>query len=329
MPRQTKASPNQQVLDLLESAPEVEPASTDGLFAPLDDARETYNLCFWGREGSGKTTALATAANCAPEGSRVLIVNAEGGLKKKALQRLGIDTTKIVIWPNPDKPVRITQKSLDAVYRALAGDLERDPKSWYAVGWDSASEIHEQITGYVAEHRIERARKRDVTVDEVDEFFTDRDDYGTMSKMVRDLLRKFRDLPCHFVVTALERRDVDEKTSKVTYGPAVTPGLQSAVLGSTDVNLFFKQEDEEGPFRALASRSAMYRVKDRIGLLPRVLADPSFERILGYINGELSEDTDPLQKTLPAPKAAREPVSGKKPRRNTTKEEKEPSNEQA
>jgi hypothetical protein len=129
--------------------------------------------------------------------------------------------------------------------------------------------------------------------------------------MVKDLLKKFRDLPCHFVVTALMRRDVDEKTSKVTYGPAVTPGLQNAILGYTDINLLFRQEDEDGPFRALVRGSSMYRTKDRVGGLPKVIAEPSFERILGYTNGDIEEEQDPLQANLPKPKPKAEPKSGK------------------
>lgn len=289
----------------------------DDLFAPIDETADTYNFCFYGAEGGGKTTGLASAANVAPEGSKILLVNAEGGIKKKALARRGIDTSKIVLYPNPESGEQITRAGLDRVYRRLASDLARDSNSWFAVGWDSVTEVHEKIVNQVSENRLSRSKARieqaggEAKFDEYDEFFTDRDDYGTMSKMVKDLLRKFRDLPCHFVATALERRDVDEKTSKVSYGPAVTPGLQNAILGYTDVNLYFKKADEDGPFRALVSGVASYRTKDRMGGLPKVLAEPSFERILGYTNGDLDEATDPLQQALPAIRQPRVAPSGK------------------
>lgn len=321
MPRTATASKkNAGIVEALAATVQPELAQTqaveddlDGLFAPLDEAAEYYNMTFFGREGSGKTTGLATAADAAPAGSKVLVVNAEGGLKKKALARLGIDTSKLEIWPKPGQ--ELTRKGLDTVYRRVASDLAKDPNSWYAVGWDSATEIHERIVGHVSDNRVAKARARmenaGGTLDEYDEFFTDRDDYGTMSKMVKDLLRKFRDLPCHFVTTALERRDVDEKTSKVSYGPAVTPALQSAILGYSDLNLFFKQKDEDGPYRALSHGMAAYRTKDRMGGLPQVLAEPTFARILGYINGDLVESTDPVQATLPTVKQPKEKPTGK------------------
>lgn len=305
----------------------------DDLFAPVEDTTDTYNMCFWGKEGSGKTTGLATAANIAPEGSKILVVNAEGGLKLAAMKRRGIDTSKVVVYPNPARNERLTRAGLDRVYRRVNADLSRDPNSWFLVAWDSATEIHEAIVGQVSEARLKRSAKRIedaggvAKFDESDEFFTDRDDYGVMSKMVKDLLRKFRDLPCHFVVTALERRDVDEKTSKVTYGPAVTPGLQSAILGYTDLNLYFKQEDEDGPFRALVRGVSTYRTKDRMGGLPKVIAEPTLARILGYTDGTLTEAEDPLQRTLPAVRAPKQAVSGKLPRGKQKTASTEPQDE--
>lgn len=319
MPRQTPKAKNAAIAEAIQATAlpietEYVPAGDDqldDLFAPVDDITDHYNFCFYGLEGSGKTTAIATAANIAPEGSRVLIINAEGGVKKKALERRGIDTSKIVLWPNPNKGEKVTRKGIERLYQRLDADLAKDPNSWFAIGWDSITEVHAKVVSDVANARIQRARDRDVVITEVDEFFTDRDDYGVMSKMVNDLLRKFRDLPTHFIVTALERRDVDEKTSKVSYGPAITPALQTSVLGYTDVNLYFKAEDEDGPFRALVKGVGTYRTKDRMGGLPKVIAQPSMERVLGYIDGDIEEGSDDLQKTLPAIRVAKPKASGK------------------
>ncbi|ALY10767.1 RecA-like DNA recombinase [Arthrobacter phage Suppi] len=320
LPKATPAAKNAKIAEAIAQTsiddPEVKAAiedddSLDDLFAPVDEVVDKYNFCFYGLEGSGKTTAIATAVDLAPEGSKILIVNAEGGVKKKALERRGIDTSKIMLWPNPNSGQVVTRKGIEKLYRRLQSDLAKDPNSWYAIGWDSITEVHAKIVSDVAGARIQRARDRDVIITEVDEFFTDRDDYGVMSKMVNDLLRKFRDLPVHFVVTALERRDVDEKTSKVSYGPAITPALQTSVLGYTDVNLYFKAGDEDGPYRALVKGVGTYRTKDRMGGLPKVIAEPTFERIMGYIDGEIDEATDPLQKTLPAVKVAKAKPTGK------------------
>jgi hypothetical protein len=289
-------------LDIAIEASAPTKAGSSTLFTGLDEQAEYLRVVAYGREGAGKTTAALHAANL----GKVLLINAEGGLKKAALRKQGVDTANISIFP-PKAGVQITHRRLERVYQQVKADLIADPNSWYCVVFDSATDIVDSMVGFVADNRVTKSKERGVTIDEVDEFFTDRSDYGTMSKMFKDIIRKFRDLPCHLVITALERRDVDADTGKVMYGPAVTPGIQTALLGYVDLVLVYKAEDEDAPFRALAGKSGKYRTKDRFGVLPHVLADASFERILAYIDGDLVEQDDYLQTTLPVPKAKRPP----------------------
>lgn len=279
-------------------APKPKPAKkpTSGLFATLEEREEYLNILLFGREGSGKTTAACSLANLGY--GNVLVINAEGGLKKNTLKRNGVDVSKVMVWPNEGQP--ITYHGLIEVYQQVKADLDNDPKSWAGVIFDSATEIVPALIDQVAKDRMEKAARRGNPVEGIDEFFTDRSDYGTMSKMFRDLLRKFRDLPTHFVVTALERRDVDEDSGKVQYGPAVTPGVQADLLGYVDLVLACSAADaEEGlPYRALTRSSGKYRGKDRLGVLPMVLVDPTVQRILDYESGKLTEETDPTQKAL-------------------------------
>lgn len=271
-------------------------AAKSSLFSSLDETDEYLNVLLFGREGSGKSTAAVSLANLGY--GNVLVVNAEGGLKKNTLKRLGIDTSRIQVWPPQGES--ISHQGLDEVHRQIKADLARDPKAWAGVVFDSATEIVQALVDYVASDRISKAERKGVNIDQIDQFFTDRSDYGTMSKMFRDILRKFRDLPTHFVVTALERRDVDEDSGKVQYGPAVTPGVQTDLLGYVDLVLACTAATEEQPFRALTRSSGKYRGKDRLGVLPKVLVNPTIPRILAYESGELTEATDPLQKTLNA-----------------------------
>lgn len=272
-----------------------EPADTGDWFVPMDESTEWANVLLWGREGAGKTTSLARLANIAPQGSKVLVINAEGGLKPTALRKRGVDTSKLMIWPDPAKGQRLTRLGLENVYRKVHADLIQDPTSWFATSWDSASEIHQTILGGVQEKRVKSLQRQGK---DPDPDFVDRADYGTMSKMVRDLLRKFRDLPCHFFVTALERRDKDEETRKLVVGPSITPALQQDILGYVDMSLYLKAGDEQGPFRAMTKGSVRFRVKDRFDVLPRIMAEPMGDRIIAYLHGELTEDEDPFQDDL-------------------------------
>ncbi len=259
-------------------------------FGTLTVENEYHNVVLWGREGSGKTTAAADAANH----GKVVVINAEGGLKIRALQRQGINTDNLMVWPDPAAPVPITHRTLDRLYRQIKSSLDAEPGSIYAVIFDSVSEVVTAMLSFVADDRITKA----AITDQVDRFETNRNDYGIMYKMFRDLLRKFRDLPCHVILTALERRDEDEDTRKVVYGPDINPGIQKDLAGYVDVVLYFRAADAKRPFRAVARGQERYRTKDRFGTLPDVLAEPSWTRMLAYIDEEISEIEDPLQAAL-------------------------------
>lgn len=275
--------------------------SGDDWFAPVDDVLDYINVLYYGREGSAKTTNGAWLANAFPDlpkgKGRVLVINSEGGVKKRPLQNRGVDTSRVVLWPDPRKHERVTHASLDKIHRRVKADLEADPDSWIGVVFDSATEIHQAILDSVQQKRVHKIQQ---TGNDVDPDFVDIADYGTMSKLFRDILRKFRDLPCQFVITALERRDIDKDTGKPQYGPAVTPGLQSDILGYVDIVIMCKAADEDGPFRGLCNANSRYRAKDRLDVLPRVMVEPTMERIIKYVTGDLDRDTDPEQERLPA-----------------------------
>jgi len=274
----------------------------------LADSEEYLNLLWWGREGSGKTTDLATAANR----GRTLVVNAEGGLKKKPLRDWGIDLNNIVPWPDRTRSeLEINYDTMDQLLWQLKAELLADPGSWYAVGWDSGSELYDAFVADVRAAEVERNNRYPESSPKRKEFrenpfFTDRGDYGIATEQLRTLLRRYRDLPCHFLVTALERRDIDADTSEVVYGPAVGPAFQKSLLGYVDVVLAVKASElRVGPdpetdvvdvYRAQVHTTGRNRAKDRLKSLPRVMANPTFERILAYVNEELTEADDPVQK---------------------------------
>lgn len=266
----------------------------DDWFVPLDDTLDYVNVLFYGNEGTGKTTNGARLANTSsllpPGKGKILVINAEGGLKKKALLKRGVDTDRIVVWPRPGN--RVSYVGLDEVFRRVKADLVKDPDSWCGVMFDSATDIHIELLDKVQANRVKKLIDKGT---EADPDFVDRSDYGSMGKQFRDILRKFRDLPCHFIVTALIRRDVDKDTGKPSYGPAVTPALQADLLGYVDLVIMCKAEDEDGPFRGLTRANSRYRAKDRFDVTPKIMVDPYMDRIFGYLTDDLDPETDPEQ----------------------------------
>lgn len=306
MPKANARKKDEDVIDaeVVEDAEELRSPSTElvqplggfgdvnDLFASFVDTEEYLNVLYWGQEGAGKTVALAAAT----KGGRVLVINAEGGLKKRSLLAHGAVLENLVIYPKPGQP--LTYEGLEQVFWTVKQDLERNPKSWYAVGWDSVTDIAQTLLDSVSDERVAKARGRGVSMSTIDSFFVDRGDYGTMSKMLTRLLRRFRDLPCHFIATALERRDVDEDTGKTTYGPAVSPAVQTSLLGYVDVVLWCKKPDEDRDYYRGAVRGGKGRAKDRLSILPDVLVNPTFDRLVAYNEGILNEETDPVQETI-------------------------------
>lgn len=258
-------------------------------FLELDDQQETLRMVWYGAEGTTKTTSLATAANH----GRILIIDAETGVKKRALQKRGIDTSNIRYWPNHQAGEKLTKKGLREVFERLQADLIEDPNSWYAVGFDSFTEITRVMVMGAQGRRVNQALRMEKKIDRE---FIDRADYGQAAKWLGDLIREYRTLPCHILVTALMRRDVDDDTGKVVYGPATSPAVQNDLAAMMDIVIMCKGEDTEGPIRGLTKATGRYRAKDRFDAAPRVLVEPTFARYLAYYEGELTEDTDPEQK---------------------------------
>ncbi|QWY83836.1 RecA-like DNA recombinase [Microbacterium phage PermaG] len=308
----TSQEPLEDIGELVQVKEEPKPKTSsdwsDDLFVAYDETEEHLNVLYWGREGSGKTIDLATATQL----GKVLFINAEGGLKKRALLAHGVDTSNLVVFPRPGQ--ELTYASFEQALFRVKSDLMDDPKSWFLVAVDSVTEIAAAFTEAVSDETFARnkAKNPNWSPGLNDQFFTDRGDYGVSTKMIRKLTRMLRDLPVHTAITALERRDVDEDTSKVAYGPAVGPALQTSLLGYVDVVLYTKSADEERPyFRAQTKKVGTARAKDRLGVIPTVLVDPTFPRLLAYNEGTLTEETDPVQEALKqeppkaAPKTAR------------------------
>lgn len=291
MPRKTTAKA------AVKAVPDIpaEPESDELEFEFLDDQEDIVNSMHYGPHGTGKTTAVAHMANL----GKIIYVNAEGGLKIKPLRALGVDTSNIVVFPKRGTP--LTFESLEKLFWKIKSDLDADPTAWAGTVWDSLSEIHKALLDNVVAHQVAKAERAGK---ERDRFFTDRADYGVMTEQVRLLCRRFRDLPCHFAITALERRDQDDDGT-VHYGPAVTPALQTDVLGYLDVVCHTSVVEIGGydEYRGRFRPKGKYTAKDRFGAVPVNLIDPTFDRVHGYITDKLTFDEDPVMQEAKARRA--------------------------
>ncbi len=264
------------------------PVTVKPINRPLEETAEFVNALYCGDGGSGKTTDIAAMAHL----GRVLLINAESGIKVRALRRLGIPVENIFVRPDVKAGEQLSFEMLEQLFWDIKRDLEDDPASWAGVGWDSITEIHQVVLKAATIGRVEKALRTGKGNDDGD--MIDLSDYGVMTEQMRQLLRRFRDLPCHFAMSSLLRRDKDDD-GKVVYRPAVTPKLGGDVFGYMDVVCVTSEVEVAGvtEYQGLFSGSGKFRGKDRFGVLPKRLINPQFHRVVGYVNEELTAEEDP------------------------------------
>lgn len=271
----------------------------DDEFTSLEEAEEFVKALYFGTESTGKTTAAAFMANLPGDGD-VIVINAEAGFKKRPLKALGVRIECLKIWNPPGNGI-ITYEKLERLYFRTAARLRENPKCVKGVIMDSGTEITNKILEGASLTMWEREQRNTRKADEDKRFspeVTQLEDYGLMTSQMRKLIRKFRDLPCHFAMTALETEAQGEgefSHSKKQAAPEFTPKLRTSILGYVDVALRLTSEtlptgdqEQETLITARTKPSALVRGKDRLGVLPRDMPEPRFDRVVEYINGEVA-----------------------------------------
>lgn len=250
----------------------------------LDEIEEYVNALYYGDPGSGKTTNAMHMAKL----GKIIVVDAEAGIKKRPLQRLGIPTANIIPYSVE------SYKDLDNLYMQVKAQLEAEPGSIVGTVFDSMTEIQkkliESIVGERHEKAVAQAQRGGFEVKD-DEFDVDRNEYGKMTEMVRRISRRFRDLPCHTAFVCLAKREVDKEGSgEVVYRPALTPAFASDLMGYVDV-VAYTQQAEGDPndfsrFVAVTRPIGKFRGKDRYGATPELFPNPTFDRLVEYVEAD-------------------------------------------
>ncbi len=262
----------------------------DVIGQPLLETSDPLRVLYYGEGGSGKTTALMGMAHL----GRVLVINAEKGVKAKALRKRGIPVQNIEVFPGDGE--ELTFESLQAEIERVKDAIAKDPAAYVGIVWDSATEILATLldcavlAGYEKAMRLGKSRER---------YFVDLADYGTVTTQLRSLIRDCMDLPCHFGVSALAKREQDDDGT-VAYVISVTPAFRKDLIGWVDMVGYCDTVTlgEEDVYRALFRPRGKYYGKDRLAATPPRLMDPSFERLLGYVDGDLELETDPVMERV-------------------------------
>ncbi len=274
--------------------PPAEPAEPEDLIGSarnLDEITDFLSVGYYGKGGSAKTTNCAAMVNIC-EGP-IIFINAESGLKKKALASHGFDTDRILVLPDTERGQVLSFDFMEELYWQAKDRLDKEPFSIGGFVLDSLTEI---IQALLDEQVLKEIAKAARLGRDRDRFHKEMGDYGKVNDQVALLLRRFRDLPCHFAYAALERRDVDDD-GMVAYNPAVSPGLFNAVTGIPDLigHTYVEEVGDTEQYLATFRAVGKFSGKDRYRVVPSRLVNPTFSRIHAYVTGSLTTDDDPVQ----------------------------------
>lgn len=240
-------------------------------------------MCYYGAPGTGKTTHMAQMAKL----GTIIYIDTEAGLKRGALQRQNVPTQNIRVI-NSD----ITYTKLEDTIYQLRNQEDAGDLNIIGVVLDSIT----SGTGFLLNNLIDEAvAKAKRTGQERSPWKIQRDDYGDMTAQMKRILRGFRDLPIHFLISAHAKREQDEN-GEIRVGPATTPSLADDLIGYSDIIAYTKTVGvEKITHVAVCNPSGRFEAKDRFGVLPNTLAEPTFDRVAAYVNGDLTADTDKIQ----------------------------------
>src|SRR5688500_3167230 len=121
----------------------------------LTESREPINILYYGEGGTGKTTNIADMARQ----GKILLVNAESGVKASALKRRGIPVENIEVFPDAESGEELTFDGLEAEWLRIREALHKDPDAYVGVGWDSITEIHKALLDNVILAAVAKAER--------------------------------------------------------------------------------------------------------------------------------------------------------------------------
>ena len=244
----------------------------------IPDDQDPIRALWYGDPGVGKTTSMLTLANLGP----IVVWDAENRLKRSALRRAGV---------NVDNIERVTEISYTGINAKL--DELQTRTDLIGVCFDGATEMTRIMVQHLVDEGVRIAAKKGY---ERSEWKTYQDDYGDVTEQYRRIMRKAMRLPFHFGMTTLAARNEDTNKA-VRIQPQLTPAIARDVNSAMDI-VTYVRVDEVGDQilrSGLVAPGSQYDAKDTFGVLPRRLANPTFERIVRYVNEELTRDTDPEQ----------------------------------
>jgi hypothetical protein len=242
-------------------------------------------MLIYGRSGVGKTR-LAGSSYDVPEMRRVLFIDVEGGVLTLRNSFPNVETVRVETWTDVQR---------------IYNELFAGGHGFNTIVLDSLTEIQKFNMDEIMRKLIDGNDERDMDVPSLRE-------WGKNLEQIRRFVRAFRDLPVNVVFTALEREDKDNMQRLIRL-PSLSGKMAQEVAAFLDIVLYYsirevadEKTGEKTMKRVLQSVATQTTTaKDRSGLLPEVVVDPTMEVLYDYIirktatviPAEVVEDIDP------------------------------------
>jgi phage nucleotide-binding protein len=234
----------------------------------LNEQDEIFlNIFIYGKPGVGKTYLAATAEDC-EEMLPILLLDVDSGTL--TIKDRSMDVTKIMKFSDID--------------RALTY-LENNNNVYKTVILDTFSEIQRLSLRAVMADVVRKKPDRDPD-------WPAQQDWGKSTEQLRNIVRRFRDLPMHVIITCHEKEEKEE-TGAVTVKPMLPGKLADEIPSFFDiVGRLYTKTTKTGTDLTVTrllrvQPDAKIIAKDRSDKLGVELEDPRISDILDALYGEV------------------------------------------
>jgi phage nucleotide-binding protein len=226
------------------------------------------NMLIYGNPGVGKTI-LACSADDIPECRKVLHLDIEGGTMSVEKRYPKVEFIRITDW--------------DQLWN-IYNDLLRNAYDYSTIIIDNLSEA--QKIGMKAIMDVAKLRDPDI-----EEEVPRQRDWGIILERMRLMVRAFRDLPTHTIITAHEKEETQQRTGLGIFKPSLSGKLANEVAGFFDVvvRMYVQEVDGESTRILATAASEDYIAKDRSDSLPEYMTNPTMQKIFQIMNGEIEK----------------------------------------